>query len=183
MTVGQNAILILSAVVFLACVGGWFSWTAGRLDRLHLRCEGSRQALEVALSRRQGLAVELALGDYIHGVDPASAVLLLDAATRTTQVDGTGNPGEQWQHESDMSAVLRAVAPSTRSSVDGGLSEVSRELDATAQRVCMARRIHNDLVATTLGLRSRRRVRWFGLAGHASAPSMIAFDDEPPRPV
>lgn len=149
-------ILVILAVVLVTAV--WLSWTAGRLDRMHVRCEGAAAALDAALAERRALAVEVAAHP---STDAASAVLLLDAATA----------GRSFQHESDLSAVLRAVRPDAPAD---GLWDAIAE---AGRRVRLARRIHNDLVATTLALRSRHRVRWFRLAGHALPPPMIAFDD------
>lgn len=171
------AVGLLLAVTML---GAWMSWTAGRLDRMHLRCEAARAALETALARRSRLALELAAGSL---TDPASTLLVLDAATRTgpvAEMTGGGDAppatqeevdGDRWQAESDLSAVLRAVPPAEPP------SPVWDELAEVARLVAMSRRIHNDLAATTAALRARRRVRWFRLAGHAPPTSTISFDD------
>ncbi len=175
------------ALVLAVVVAGWLSWTAGRLDRMHLRVAGARSALDAALARRRALALELSGSDVI---DPASAMLLADAATRPLDTGPTTEPGsgptaertdEHWQRESDLSAVLRAVA-AERGASEPAPDDVWSELELVTERVTMARRIHNDLVATTLALRGRRRVRWFRLAGHAPTVDMIAFDDEPSPP-
>ena len=172
------AVVTVLGVVVLAVallVAGWLSWTAGRLDRMHLRVEGARAALDAALARRRALAFELSASG---GTDPASALLLADAATRPVDTEPAD---EQWQRESDLSAVLRAVAAEQGVSV-GFPEDVWSELEPAMGRVTLARRIHNDLVGTTLALRARRRVRWFRLAGKAPAAAMIAFDDQAPRP-
>jgi len=44
----------------------------------------------------------------------------------------------------------------------------------------LARRFHNDHVTSARALRSRRRVRWFHLAGHAPEPTTVDLDDVPP---
>ncbi len=163
----------LAALLAALVVAGWLSWTAGRLDRMHLRVDGARAALDAALARRRAVAIELSAGGL---ADPASAMLLADAATRPLERD---DERDRWQRESDLSAVLRAVVAGREAS--SGLSDDAwAELALAAERVTMARRIHNDLVGTTLALRERRRVRWFRLAGHAPPVAMIAFDDELP---
>ncbi|MGA9345340.1 MAG: hypothetical protein WBV37_09605 [Nocardioidaceae bacterium] len=170
-----NAIGVVGLVALLAAlvVAGWLSWTAGRLDRMHLRVDGARAALDAALARRRAVAIELSGGGL---ADPASAVLLADAAMQPLDGD---RELDRWQRESDLSAVLRAVAVG-RGAASGPSDDAWAELALATERVTMARRIHNDLVGTTLALRGRRRVRWFRLAGHAPAVAMIAFDDEPP---
>ena len=166
-------VLGLVGLVGALVVAGWLSWTAGRLDRMHLRVDGARAALDAALARRRALAIELSGGGL---TDPASAMLLADAATRPPDSD---HETDRWQRESDLSAVLRAVADERRGTTVAS-DEAWAELALASERVIMARRIHNDLVGTTLALRGRRRVRWFRLTGHAPPVAMIAFDDEPP---
>ncbi len=162
---GAVSLAVLVAAVVLALLAGWFSWTAGRLDRMHLRCDGAGAALTAALAERRALALEIA-GQPT--TDPATAVLLADAAAREPATDGS------WQQESAFSEVLRAVWPAEPA------TEQWAELLAATRQVSIARRVHNDLASTARTLRERRRVRWFRLAGHARSPAMISFDDEPP---
>src|SRR5690349_21831056 len=70
---------VLLAVGALLLIGAYASWTAGRLDRLHHRVDLARAALETELARRSALVAELAGSEIL---DPASALLLLDAAHR-----------------------------------------------------------------------------------------------------
>jgi hypothetical protein len=168
--------------VLVVVLGLWCFWTAGRLDRMHLRVEAARASLLTQLQHRASIATELAIGP----LDPASSVLLLEAA-RAARDGGdavepsgeAGRPGhglrgerDQWLAESDLTAMLLAVElPSAED------EPLVRELADTARKVALARRIHNDVAATTIRLHARRRVRWFHLAGHAAAPQMIDFDD------
>lgn len=163
--IGMVAAWVLVVAVAVALLVGWLSWTAGRLDRMHLRCDGAAAALAAALAQRRALALEVA-GQPT--TDAATAVLLADAAAREPSGLAT------WQQESDLSAVLRAVGPVQPD------SEAWVDLLAMTHQVSIARRVHNDLASTTRSLRDRRRVRWFRLAGRAPAPEMISFDDEPP---
>lgn len=159
-------------VVFGVLVALWCLWTARRLDRLRVRCESARSALSGQLSRRSALAVQAAqTGPF----DPASAVLLLDAAGRAR-----GAEAGDWAAESDLTATLRVVL----AGYSAAEPSVSRLVEAT-RSVEVARRIHNQLSVRAGELRGRRRVRWFCLAGPAPAPVMIEFDDhlhvEPPN--
>jgi hypothetical protein len=54
------------------------------------------------------------------------------------------------------------------------------ELDDAEQLLTVARSVHNDAVRDTLGLRSRRLVRWFGLAGTAPLPAYFEIADAGP---
>lgn len=156
--------LVLAAALVFAL---WCSWTAGRLDRLHLRLELAQASLEALLQHRASVAMELAVGGL---GDPASDLLLLEVAREAREGEADGP--ERWQSESDLTAVLMAVElpPAAQ-------EPLVDELAGTARKVGMARRIHNDVAATTRHLHQRRRVRWFRLAGHAPWPGMVDFDD------
>lgn len=155
------------AVLVVLLVAVWCSWTAGRLDRMHLRCEAAEASLQAQLVRRSALATELAAGGL---TDSASALLLVEASAQALESTGEA----QWQTESNLTEVLHLV------DLPGGSDEpLTAALVSTSRQLTMARRIHNDLVATTVALRNRRRVRWFRLAGHAEPPRMVEFDDRP----
>ena len=96
--------------------------------------------------------------------DPASAVLLMSAA-----VEARDN-GVDWLAQSQLTYTLRLVD----SSGDGQLAS---DVRASQREASIARRIRNDLVARTVDLRGRRRVRWFRLAGGAAPPLMVEYDD------
>lgn len=156
---------LLAIGVVLLLFAAYASWTAGRLDRLHNRVDLARASLETELSRRSALVAELA-GTGI--LDPASSLLLLDAAhrARTAALE----PVEQ--HEQAESALTRAIH-ATGTDVEPW----SGELSLAMRRVQLARRFHNDIVVSTRDLRQRRLVSWFRLAGHAPMPSTIELED------
>lgn len=157
-------LLVAAAALFAL----WCSWTAGRLDRMHLRLELAAASLEALLQQRASVAVELAIGGF---GDPASQLLLLEAARGAR--DSRHRAGaDRWLAESDLTAALLAVELPPASQ-----QPLVEELASIARRAGMARRIHNDLAATTRQLHARRRVRWFRLAGHAGRPQMVEFDD------
>ncbi len=159
--------LAVVLVVVAALLAAWFSWTAGRLDRMHLRVEAAGASLQAHLHHRSSVATELASGGL---TDPASALFLLESARAARESEGWG--ADHWSAESDLTAALYAV--DLPPSADEPLMA---ELLDTARKVGMARRIHNDVAATTQRLHERRRVRWFHLAGHAVPPDMVDFDD------
>ncbi len=63
---------------------------------------------------------------------------------------------------------------------DPDLGPLVDELAEDCARVELARRFHNDAVVTARALRSRRRVRWLRLAGHAAELATVDLDDVPP---
>ncbi|MGH3260565.1 MAG: hypothetical protein ACRDNS_01080, partial [Trebonia sp.] len=95
--------LIVVAVVAAALLACWLSWTAGRLDRIHLRYEAAHHALLSQANRRIAIAAELASGGL---TDPASALLVLDAVASARAADGDS----RWQAEGDLTEALHAVS-------------------------------------------------------------------------
>ena len=112
-------------------------------------------------------------------LDPAASVLLLGAAETARQ---SGSDREV--AESALSVDLRAVL-GAQESVDAAWRHVSVrpllvELAACCDRVRLARRFHDDLVARTQAVRQRPVVRLVRLAGHAAWPVVVDLDDDPP---
>ncbi|GAA0625698.1 membrane protein [Sporichthya brevicatena] len=169
---------VLWFVLALVLAGVYLSWTAGRLDRLHARVDSSRAALDAQLVRRSAVAMELATSGLL---DPASALLIADAAHAARQAEGDDRPPA----ESDLSRALRAALDQPEqleeltSTGDG--RQLVDELEAAARRVGMARRFHNDAVAAARALRAKRHVRYLRLAGHAPPPLTFECDDAPPE--
>ena len=188
--------------VVLMCV--YVSWRAGRLDRLHHRVDAARTALDLALVRRSSSAYELASSGLL---DPATSLLLADAARRTKDDDGArdsdgagasdgaggtddgpaagGAPRDSALHrelaESDLTRALRAAfsQPQFRESLAEveGAGELVGEVEAAAHQVFLARKFYNDIAARTIEARHRPLVRAFRLAGHAPRPAFFEMDD------
>jgi hypothetical protein len=154
------ALLVVAAGLLL--LGAYASWTAGRLDRLHHRVESARASLETELARRAALVAELA---GTGTLDPASSLLLLDAAHRAR----TASPDEREQRESALTRAINATGTD--------VEPWAGELSLAMRRVQLARRFHNDIVVSTRDLRRRRLVSWLRLAGHAPMPSTIELED------
>ncbi|MFG2297789.1 hypothetical protein [Streptomyces sp. NPDC048603] len=164
-------------VVGLAVIGVYLSWTAGRLDRLHVRMDAARAALDAQLVRRASVAVEVATSGAL---DPASSLVLYEAAHAARQAEEE----QREVAESELSQALRAVFGDAAQvealrEAPGG-EEAAEDLAAAVRRVPMARRFHNDAVRAARALRTHRKVRWFRLAGHAPFPLAFEMDDEPP---
>ncbi|WP_046472410.1 hypothetical protein [Allosalinactinospora lopnorensis] len=167
-------------VVVLILASFYVSWRTTRLDRLHTRIETAYAALDAALLRRGAVVLELASRSEL---EPASAVLLADAAGQARRASGLDG-GSRELAESNLSRALRAVVdqPGFRDAMsteqDG--DELLAEVEAAAKRVYLARRFHNDVVARTREARASRLVRALRLTGHARMPEFFEMDDEPP---
>ncbi|MBV2364859.1 hypothetical protein ACFPZ0_03480 [Streptomonospora nanhaiensis] len=179
-----TAALVLTAVVLLSA---YVSWRAGRLDRLHTRVETAYAALDAALVRRSAVVLELAAAPAL---EPASAVLLGDAAARARRAHGAER-AERELAESTLSRALRAVmaepglaealgAHEAAEAAEAGGDDLVAEVESAAKRVMLARRFYNDAVAGIREARSGRLVRLLRLAGRAPMPEFFEMDDEPP---
>ena len=137
--------LVLVVVGFL---GVYSAWTAGRLDRMHLRLDAARTALDAQLRERALVA--------------RTTPNLRDAAQQALDTPGLGHDREQAENE--LSRTLRRVPPTD-------------ELNEVVTRASFARQLHNDAVRDALVLRRRWIVRLLHLAGHAPRPTFFEIDD------
>lgn len=188
MTWSEMALVALAAVA----IGLVFAWQgASRLDRLHRKVAASRIALDAQLLRRASAAVELATSGAL---DPASAVLVADAAYTASDAGAVTSPAaalkmdglgaDRERAESGLTATLRETlgAPETVRDLRAGPSaEVMAGLAAAWYRVTLARRFHNEAVAQTRRVRRLWYVRLFYLAGRAPMPRTVEFDDALPH--
>jgi len=169
-----------AAAVVLVALVLWLSWTANRLDRIHHRIDVARATLDARLLSRSGAALEVAASGRL---DPARSLLLLDAAHAARAADR----GEFEGAESELSESLRAVFASRgeveQLRADPSAGPMLTELTDDCRKVELARRFHNDLVVSGRTLRSRRRVRWCRLAGHAPPLRTVDLDDALPEPL
>lgn len=156
--------MLVAVVVVVLLLALYATWTAGRLDRLHHRVATARASFETELARRSALVAELAGAGVL---DPASSLLLLDAAHRAR----TAPEDDREQRESALTRAIAATLTGTT------VEPWSGELAGTIRRVQMARRFHNDIVVSTRALREHRLVSWLHLAGHAPLPRTIELDD------
>ena len=169
---------VVLGVVLVVGLGLWLSWTANRLDRMHHRIDLARASLDALLLRRSGAALELVASEVL---DKASALLLHEAAHEAR----AATPDRFEAAESALSEVLRAVfadeeeTRALRAHPDVG--PLVHELAADCRKVELARRFHNDVVVSARALRSRKRVRWLRLAGHAAELQAVDLDDMPPE--
>jgi hypothetical protein len=168
---------IALALAVLVVVGLWLSWTANRLDRMHHRIDVTRGTLDAELLRRSGAALEIASSEAL---DPSSRLLLLDAAHQARAVDRDGVELAESQLSQALRAVFERPEDVAELREDPAVAPLVGELAEHCAKVELARRFHNDVVVSARALRSRRRVRWFRLAGHAPPLRTVDLDDVPP---
>jgi len=163
-------------VVVLAILGLYLRGLIGRLDRLHLRVEAAREALNVQLLRRATLVGELASSGWL---DPASSLLLADATTGAQHALEEERP----QAESALTQSLRSVLDEPE--VIDSMAQTTRgkqllcDLAEACSRVVLARNFANEAVRQTSQVRERWLVKALRLAGHAPMPIGFEMDDAP----
>ncbi len=170
------------AVLFVIVVVAWYlSYTAARLDRLHVRLSGTLAALDARLVRRAEAALELANSGLLDG---ATSLILGGAA-----VDSLESPDEYGEArevaENDLTEALdvslsRHTVDDLRARGAVGDEHLARIVSA-CNRVQLARRFHNDAVTDVRRVRSKWAIQLFRLAGHTPLPHTIEFDDEMPE--
>lgn len=175
---GWSFLVLAVALVALVGLAAWLYSTANRLDGMHHRIEVAREALQAQLLRRSASALELAGAGIL---DPARSLLLLDAAHAAR----AAGPDDVETAESELSQVLRAVFADRDEvralRVDPVAGELVAELGDLCAKVELARRFHNDVVASARRLRDTRRVRWLRLTGGAGPVRTVDLDDAAPE--
>jgi hypothetical protein len=150
--VTQLALWVSTCLVTAAWTLGMSLSRVRRLHRLHIRVDAARGGLEAALNRRVSAAARA-------GVEAPADAPKLDP-------------------EDAANALSRALAHLDRAAL---APDVRVELADAEQLLVVARRVHNDAVRDTLGLRSLRLVRWLRLAGRAPMPEYFEMADPESR--
>lgn len=174
---------VFAILTVLVAIAWYLSYSAARLDRLHVRLSGTLAALDAQLVRRAEAAVELANSGLLDG---ATALILAGAAADSLEI-----PHEEGEVreavESDLTEALElALTPVVVDALRTGGSigpEYLHRLSSACTRVQLARRFHNDAVTDVRRVRRKWVVRLFHLAGHTPMPSTVEFNDECPEPL
>ncbi|UYM04794.1 hypothetical protein [Solicola gregarius] len=170
---------VLIAILVVGLVAVFLSWTAGRLDRMHIRLTTAHASLDRQLIDRSSTVRDFAVSGL---VDPAATLVLVEAADNARAAPGD----EREDSEGELSRLLRTVlgpadaAGDVWERADAPHRELLADLVASCERVRYAHRFHNDLVERTQAMRRRPVVRLCRLAGRAPWPQPFEFDDAPP---
>ena len=178
MTTTALVLLLVAAVLVVIGLTVWCGARVRRLDRLHRRVDAARAGLGEALRRRVEVAERVA-----DALGPAGKRLRTAARTAgagdAPTPDGRDPAGSRQVREAAENVLTRQLAAVDVARLAAPLGE---ELADAQHLVILARRVHNDAVRDTLGLRSRRLVRWLHLAGTAPVPVYFEIVDPEPDP-
>jgi hypothetical protein len=169
--------ILVVVLIVLALAALITTWSAARLDHLHTRLERMDATLDAELLRRSIATLEVATSGLL---DPATSIVLADAAHQAR----AASPQDREEAESALTEALVVAFDdpadtSAEALPEWGLDLVA-DLATASRRVQTARRLHNGTVTVTRNRRRSRFVRLFHLAGRASMPEPIEFDDRVP---
>lgn len=194
---------IVGVVVLVALFASYVTWTAARVDRLHLRAAAAWSALDAHLVRRATAA------------DGLARALGLPHLRQVALAARDATPEDREPAENDLTRALRelpvpGVPPGPRSAardtagadgVGGGAAGGTvgggaaggdgaggcataepvtieyAEVVASSRQVALTRQVHNDLVRDALAVRRRRLVRLLRLARRHPRPRYFDVDD------
>ena len=157
---------VLLVVLVVSVVAAYLTWIAGRVDRLHARCDAAGAALDAALVRRAAAAERLATLTDVLTDDVAEEV---DDAAASALESGPDDP----EREVAENRLSRAIAASPMDPSDPWLDE----LRTCNGRVRMARQFYNDAVRDARTLRLKPVPRYLRLAGRRELPEYFEIDD------
>lgn len=154
----MTLVWVLLAVA-MTVVAAWAYFTAQRLDRLHMRLDRSREALQASLDRRA--AVVAAVVPQLRERARALEEVRLTARDLGTRLD------LERAFAAELSSQLQELSA----------PEVRRELQDAQTRVFLALRFYNEAVSDTRDLRLRPLVRLLRLGGTAALPEYAALEE------
>lgn len=149
---------VAGGLAALLLVTAYLTWTASRVDRLHVRAASAARALDAHLLRRAAAAAVLAEERYATELY-AAARIALDAEESEREVA-----------ENDLTRQLRAA----RLDPD---DPVAVSVIATSRRLALARQVHTDLVRDALSVRRRKLVRLMRMTRKHQRPRYFDIDD------
>ena len=165
-------ILVFIYAIYLANV-------AGRLDRLHLKVENARNALDRQLALRTSICKEII---KLSEVDKNLIRQLEDALKESIQEESLEvHTLQEWEIETKVSIALNNIFDDekiVKSIVD---KKLLTEIAAAIRRVSYALTFYNDAAKSAIKVRRRWTVRFFRLFGRAAMPEVISFQVQIPR--
>ena len=167
----MNTLTWIVIAVVVAAI--YLSQMAGRLDRLHIRVDNSRRALQDQLLRRASEAAELAA---LPGATTPDLAVAFDTYAHVVRRDEEINP----EIEEALTVALNFALPDVQTiaaiaGVTGG-SEILDELQGTCRKVEYAKTFHDDAVRQCQTMRGKPIVKIFRLWGTAAWPERLECD-------
>jgi hypothetical protein len=164
---------VVAVVTVVALLAAWVTWTATRVDRLHIRVDAARATLDAQLVRRAA-AAQAMVARVSDRVDPHLAEELRETARAALDADDAVRESA----ENDLGRALAELsAELSGHSAAGSGHELLLDLAEASSRVVLARRFYNDAVRDTRALRGRGLPRLLRLGGHRPLPGFFEIDE------
>ena len=166
--------------IFLVVFALYLSNVAGRLDRLHLKVENARNALDRQLALRSAICSDLA---GLEVLDVNLRNRLANAIHASISEESLEiHSKNEWLIESE---VTRSLCDLFHKDFDINKyplhKNLIQETAGATRRVQYALTFYNDAARSAIKVRNRWIVRSFRLFGRASMPVLIEFDDQIPQ--
>ena len=157
----------------------YLSNVAGRLDRLHLKVENARHALDRQLALRTSICKEIiklseVRKELISELENALRESIKEESLEVHTV-------EEWEIESRVSIALNNIFDDENTVKKIDDKKLLAEIAAAIRRVTYALTFYNDAAKSAIKVRKRWTVRFFRLFGRAAMPEIISFQVQIPR--
>ncbi len=169
--------ITLVLIVFVYAI--YLSNVAGRLDRLHLKVENARHALDRQLALRTSICKEII---KLTVIDKKLINELENALKESIQEESLEiHTLQEWEIESRVSRALTSIFDDEKIVKSINDQKLLIEIAAAIRRVSYALTFYNDAAKSAIKVRKRWTVRFFRLFGRASMPQVISFQVQIPR--
>lgn len=157
----------------------YLSNVAGRLDRLHLKVENARHALDRQLALRTSICKEII---KLTSIDKKLINELENALKDSIQEESLEvHSLQEWEIESRVSIALTNIFDDENIVKTIEDKNLLTEIAAAIRRVSYALTFYNDAAKSAIKVRKRWTVRFFRLFGRAAMPEIIRFQVQIPR--
>ncbi len=169
--------IVLVLVLFIYAI--YLSNVAGRLDRLHLKVENARQALDRQLALRTSICKEII---KLSVLDQNLVSELENALKDSIQEESLEiHTQQEWEIETRVSIALSNIFDDEKITKIINDKKLLTEIAAAIRRVSYALTFYNDAAKSAIKVRKRWTVRFFRLFGRAVMPEIISFQVQIPR--
>ncbi len=169
--------IVLVLVLFIYAI--YLSNVAGRLDRLHLKVENARQALDRQLALRTSICKEII---KLSVLDQNLVSELENALKDSIQEESLEiHTQQEWEIETRVSIALSNIFDDEKITKIINDKKLLTEIAAAIRRVSYALTFYNDAAKSAIKVRKRWTVRFFRLFGRAAMPEIISFQVQIPR--
>jgi len=169
--------IVFVLIIFIYAI--YLSNVAGRLDRLHLKVENARHALDRQLALRTSICKEIIKLPEINKELLSELENALRESIKEESLEV--HTVQEWEIESRVSIALNNIFDDESAVKNIEDKKLLTEIAAAIRRVAYALTFYNDAAKSAIKVRKRWTVRFFRLFGRATMPQIISFQVQIPR--